>query len=38
LAYRPGGGGGNGRPKMPRKQEAWFKTKLAVKAEAETSK
>ncbi len=45
----PGGGGGFGsggrrmggggmRPEMPRKQEVWFKTKIAVKTEAETSK
>ena len=31
-------GGGGGRPEMPRKQEVWFKTRIAVKAEAETSK
>ena len=30
--------GGGGRPKMPSKQEVWFKTKIAVKAEAESSK
>ncbi len=34
---RMGGGGGSGRPKMPTKQEVWFKTKIAVRAEAETS-
>jgi hypothetical protein len=45
----PGGGSGGGfdghrrmgggqRPKMPTKQEVWFKTKIAVKAEAESSK
>ena len=46
----PGGGGGFGsggrrmgggsgtRPKMPKKQEVWFKTKIAVKAVAEPSK
>ena len=30
--------GGGGRPKMPTKQEVWFKTKIAVKAAAESSK
>ena len=34
---RMGGDGGN-RPKMPTKQEVWFKTKIAVKVAAETSK
>jgi len=31
-------GGSGSRPEMPRKQEVWFKTKIAVKTEAESSK
>lgn len=31
------GGGGSARPKMPTKQEVWFRTKIAVKATAEPS-